>query len=196
MKRNSLICIVGKQASGKDSLMRYIVKEYGYRMAVSSTTRPMRSQEINGVDYFFLDEEDFFKQDLVEHRIYETIQDGKPATWYYGLTSNAIDTRDNSVVAVVDPHGLEQIIDYMGSDDVISIYVDADYESRLFRAMVRDSKFELDEFYRREYTDHQKFEDAICKMDYIVLNLDLNEAIRQIDEILEKEGLSHGRCEN
>jgi len=193
---NKLICLVGKQASGKDSLCRYIAKEHGFKIAVSSTTRPMRSQEVNGVDYFFLDDEDFFKQELVEHRIYETIQNGKPATWYYGLTPNAIDTKDNSIVAVVDPHGLEQIINYMGSDDVISIYVDADYESRLFRALVRDTKFELDEFYRREYTDHQKFEDAICKMDYIVLNLDLNEAIKQIDEILEKEGLSHGRCKN
>ena len=107
MKKNSLICLVGKQASGKDSLMRYIVKEYGYRMAVSSTTRPMRSQEVNGIDYFFLDEEDFFKQDLVEHRAYNTIQEGKPTTWYYGLNSNAVDVKDNSVVAVVDPHGLE-----------------------------------------------------------------------------------------
>ena len=32
------------------------------------------------------------------------------------------------------------------------------------------------------------------KMNYIVLNLDLNKAIKEIDDILEKEGLSHGRC--
>ena len=97
-------------------------------------------------------------------------------------------------MAVVDPHGLEQIIDYVGEDKVLSIYVDADYESRLHRALVRDVKFELDEFYRREVADHQKFEDAIYKMNHIVLNLDLNKAIKEIDEILEKEGLSHGRC--
>lgn len=61
-------------------------------------------------------------------------------------------------------------------------------QSRLHRALVRDAKFELDESYRREVADHQKFEDVIYKMNYIVLNLDLNKAIREIDDILEKEG--------
>ena len=191
-----VICILGKQASGKDSLARYIAKQYDCKIAVSSTTRPMRSNEVSGIDYFFLDDKDFFKQDLVEYKEYNTLSDGKPAIWYYGLTSNALDTKYGNVVAVVDVHGLEQIIGHVGENNVLAIYVDADYESRMYRAIARDAKFEINEFYRREMTDGEKFDDVTYLVNYTVLNLDLNKAINEVNIIMKKEGLADGRCED
>lgn len=188
-----LVCFIGKSASGKDSMARYLQTKYDFRLAVSSTTRPIRTNEVDGVDYHYMSVKDFFKQELVESREYHTILNGQPDIWYYGLTYNEIDVTEDNVVAVVDPHGLEQIIEHIGEENIVSIYVDAPYDYRLKRAMLRDPKFEQAEFERREIKDQEKFGSAIERMDYVVMNLDLQMTSKEIDRILQKEGLIHGK---
>ena len=56
MKSNkSRIILCGKAASGKDHL-RKILEGRGFKYGVSYTTRPPRKGEIDGKDYFFLEE--------------------------------------------------------------------------------------------------------------------------------------------
>ena len=50
--------IMGKSASGKDTIYRRLMedKTFAFHTLVPYTTRPMRSTEENGRDYFFTDE--------------------------------------------------------------------------------------------------------------------------------------------
>ena len=50
--------IMGKSASGKDTIYRRLMedKTFAFHTLVPYTTRPMRSTEVNGRDYFFTDE--------------------------------------------------------------------------------------------------------------------------------------------
>ena len=55
---HSKIALVGAGASGKDFL-RSKFQDRGFVYGVSSTTRPPRNGEENGVDYYFLTDEEF-----------------------------------------------------------------------------------------------------------------------------------------
>ena len=53
-----LFCLIGKSASGKDAIFRYLRdnKELGLKEIVPYTTRPMRKGEENGFGYYFVDQ--------------------------------------------------------------------------------------------------------------------------------------------
>ena len=67
MKNKSRIILCGKAASGKDHL-RKILEGRGFNYGVSYTTRLPREGEIDGKDYFFLEESEF--EELIESNFF------------------------------------------------------------------------------------------------------------------------------
>ena len=58
-KKGSLIVISGFSGAGKGTVAKRLVKDYGYSLSVSATTRAPREGEVDGVDYYFKSEADF-----------------------------------------------------------------------------------------------------------------------------------------
>ena len=61
-KQYTIMAIMGKAGSGKDTLCRALLKEPEFLNAkpiISCTTRPIRDNETDGVDYHFLTNEEF-----------------------------------------------------------------------------------------------------------------------------------------
>ena len=54
-----MFAIIGKTASGKDTLAKELCEKYGYRRVISYNTRPMRKGEKDGVTYHFITPEEF-----------------------------------------------------------------------------------------------------------------------------------------
>ena len=54
-----VIAFVGKSGAGKDYCMKQVAKDNNWHIIVSSTTRPKRDYETEGVDYHFLTEKEF-----------------------------------------------------------------------------------------------------------------------------------------
>lgn len=52
----TIIAIVGNSGTGKTHLSNYLKLRLGIPVIVSYTTRPRRENEVNGRDYFFIDE--------------------------------------------------------------------------------------------------------------------------------------------
>ena len=97
-----MIIIVGESASGKSSVEKYLVENYGYKKIVSYTTRQPRNGEIDGVDYHFVNKSLFLE--LKEKGFFaETAQYNE---WYYGTAKE--DCTDDKI-AVLTPHGLRQL---------------------------------------------------------------------------------------
>lgn len=71
--------IMGKSASGKDTIYRRLMedKTFAFHTLVPYTTRPMRSTEVNGRDYFFTDEAGLSRLQeagrVIELRSYQTV---------------------------------------------------------------------------------------------------------------------------
>lgn len=106
MINKKVILLVGPSGSGKTVLGRYL-NSLGIAELVSHTTRPMRINEINGRDYYFVNNEDFLKLDKAEYTEYP-----KGSGTYYSLTKNEIKSKcekNNTVFAITDIYGARQI---------------------------------------------------------------------------------------
>jgi guanylate kinase len=78
-----IIILTAPSGAGKTSITRYLLNKYPDRLAfsISAATRPARGEEKNGVDYYFMSEEDFtFKIQHEEFIEWEMVYEGK----YYG----------------------------------------------------------------------------------------------------------------
>ena len=85
-----LFCMMGKSASGKDTIFKAIVSDQslGLHTVIPYTTRPVREGEAEGVEYWFVNEEQFqqFKADgkIIEDRCYQTIH----GPWRYFMVDD------------------------------------------------------------------------------------------------------------
>ena len=57
MTKKTIICLVGKTGTGKDTIAKFLYETFGIESICSYTTRPKRDYEINGVEHYFIDKE-------------------------------------------------------------------------------------------------------------------------------------------
>ena len=105
--------IGGMSCAGKDTIQNYLLQK-GYTAIISTTTRPMRPKEINGIQYYFKTVPEFLdlirNNELVEWREYHTTVKGLPDTWYYGVEKKFVDLSENNVV-VLDSTGYYKFVE-------------------------------------------------------------------------------------
>ncbi len=124
-----MIVLSGASASGKTEAAKMLTQKYGIVKAITTTTRSMRCNEVNGRDYFFVSKEQFeqmIKEDqFVEHTLYN----GN----YYGSTKNQI--ADNKSV-VIDLEGLKS---YSALNDkrIVTFYLSTSEDVRFRRMLER-----------------------------------------------------------
>lgn len=155
-----MIVLVGESASGKSSIERFLVNNYEYKKVVSYTTRPPRNEEIDGVDYHFIDTEKFLKLKsegfFAETAMYRE--------WHYGTAKE--DCTDDRI-AVLTPHGLRQIKKINGIN-VTSFYINVPRRDRLIKILQRGDNIE--EAYRRSLSDVGQFDGIEDEVDYMIHN--------------------------
>ena len=61
MKKGLLIVLSGPSGVGKGTVRRYIMDNFKLELhySISMTTRPRRDKEVDGVDYYFVSNEEF-----------------------------------------------------------------------------------------------------------------------------------------
>lgn len=156
-----IFCIVGKSGSGKDTIYHKILSEKPENMVpvIPYTTRPKRADEKDGVNYFFVTNEELesYKESgqIIELRQYHTVQ----GLWSYFTVKFTIDeTKDYILITTLE--GVNGIIRQYGSEIVHVVYMDIDERERLLRCINREAKeAEPDylEICRRYITDYEDF---------------------------------------
>lgn len=141
------ILLLGKSASGKDTLRKYFL-EVGFKEALSHTTRPMRDYEKDGVDYHFITMEKFLQLEkenfFIESEIFRE--------WKYGRSYEAVNIA-NVLISTVT--GIENMIDKLGRDDFFIIEIICDEAVRIERSLKRGDNPE--EVERRRIADDLDF---------------------------------------
>lgn len=195
-----LITLTGASSVGKDFIVnttKRLVPEL--KFVVSHTTRPMRYNEIQDREYHFIDIEtatEMLNSDqFIETRQYN-VSIGE--TWLYGIHKDEIELEsDNVYIAIVDFQGLEKIKKYLRKnnaiDSLVSIYIDADYQTRLKRALSREgimTNEQVEEVVRRFSDDILFVEPAKEHCDIVMHNNsveDLIDIIAKIRELVNNE---------
>ena len=165
-----MIVLVGESASGKSSIEKYLVENYGYNKIVSYTTRQPRPNEVDGVDYHFISVDKFLKlksEDFfAETAVYNN--------WYYGTAKE--DCTDDKV-AVLTPHGLRQISKLKGIN-ITSFYISVPRRDRLIKILQRGD--DIDEACRRSLSDVGMFDGIEDEVDFVINNDGYNKSIEKM----------------
>lgn len=152
-KKIKLIALFGESGTGKDTIQKWLVKNYNLNGLVSYTTRPKREGEINGVNYCFIDE-NFFKDLISMNRLLEyTIFNN----WYYGTPS--IDLSDTQInIGVFNIIGINNIkLAFKDKIEVFPIKIEVEEKIRLIRILQRENNPNCSEICRRFLTDKDDF---------------------------------------
>ena len=185
-----VIILTGKSCSGKDSVRRELEK-LNFNNIVSYTSRPIRENEVDGIDYNFVNRGQFEKmimtEQMIEYRTYNTLFNGNPDTWYYGLRKEKLDfTKKHTVILDLD--GVENFIKYYGRENCFIVYMCCPKEERKRRAIERGS-FDITEWNRRLVADDKDFKSKKLKkiIDFTIVNMNNDiEDIPRIAQILNK----------
>lgn len=188
-----LFCLLGYSSVGKDTILKQVLKDMDdVKPIISTTTRPMRKGETEGVEYYFIDDTEFFRRgtDFVEQRIYHTKvkENGveKDATWRYGIERAELE-KDDYLIVIVDSVGYKELKNYVGNNKIVPIFISAPQEELKARALARgDLEAEVD---RRLKDDYERFMDFRVRTVYHeVKNGEgrLEEAIKEVENIITK----------
>lgn len=136
-----IFCLIGKSSCGKDTLYKRILAEgdLPLKTLVSYTTRPIRNGETDGVEYYFLTEEQLqvLEQEnkIIELRAYHTVH----GIWkYFTVNDHQIDLLKQDYLVIGTLESFQKLRAYFGNDKLIPLYIEVDPGERLQRALNRE----------------------------------------------------------
>lgn len=174
-----MIILLGKSASGKDTVVNNLIHNYyGYEKIITWTTRPMRPGEKQDLTYHFTDDEDFEEKIeegfFAEWKKYNSVF----GTWYYGTAVQDITNNSNNKIIILTPSGYEDIKEYINNEEILSVYLDSS-----LRTLYKRLKFRGDnpkEIKRRLLHDIKDFKGIKNKVNVVIKN-----NTRDLDELTE-----------
>lgn len=164
-----MLIILGKTASGKNTIVNELVKNYGFKQLVTYTTRPKRKGEIEGVTYHYISLEEFKKKDregfFAESNYFCPASGGE---WAYGTSLEDFKKADDKTVLITNPRGYYSLLSNIGLGHDCSIYIMAKEDILLDRLEERGDSFL--EAQRRIVSDREDFEDVEDYVDFWIAN--------------------------
>jgi len=176
-----LFVLMGKSATGKDTMAKALLSHLSEKQSegvsgiklreiVEYTTRPMREQEQEGIDYHFVSEKRLHELTasgkVIECRCYHTIH----GPWYYfNVDDGQFDRKQENSLLITTLEGYAKIRNYFGAEKVIPLYLEISDRTRLHRALEREdcqTSPKYAEMCRRFLADNEDFsEERLKKLD-------------------------------
>lgn len=189
----NLIVISGPSGCGKGTICDKLLKRNkNLVMSVSMTTRLPREGEKDGVNYYFVSKEEFEKR----------IQDGKFLEYsnhydnYYGTPKDKVDDLLNQGIDIIDEieiNGALQINNVM--KEAIFIFIMPPNMRELKKRLIKrktETKEQIIDRFKRAYKEINE----VSKYNYIVINDEVDLAVKKIEAILLSEKCRVDRIED
>lgn len=193
-RRGFMFVLSSPSGAGKTTLSRRLLTSHlGLTLSVSVTTRPMRPMEIDGKDYFFINDETFStmaaENKLLEHA---TVFDYK-----YGTPKEHVSVsldRGLDVLFDIDWQGTRQLASSC-REDLVSVFILPPSMSELERRL-RTRAQDSDEVVQKRMSKAEAEISHWAEYDYVVVNTDIDSTLSRIIHILEAERTKRSRQTN
>lgn len=188
-EENILLILSSPSGAGKTTLTKKIQQKYqNFKISVSHTTRSPRENEIDGVDYHFVSDDEFNK--LVKNKSF--YEHAKIFDKHYGTSKKNVDKliKKNDIIFDIDWQGTKQLSKFKNLN-LVKIFLTTDNKQELRKRLVKRNQNSTEEVEKR----FEAFDEDIKHWDdydYILINKNLEVCFKQIENIimLEKKKLS------
>ena len=182
MSENGAILVLsGPSGAGKSSLIKKIEEKIGaFYFSISTTTRPMREGEVEGVHYHFVNKEEFQKDIEEEHFLEYALVHGN----YYGTSIKPVKEalkEGKIVIFDIDVQGHDAVQNRLG-DITTSVFITTPTLKELKHRLTSrgtDAQDVIDGRIEMATREVQR----ISEYDYLVINDDLDLAAQQLVSI-------------
>ena len=178
---NIMVILSSPSGVGKTTLTKKIQQKYqSFKISVSHTTRLPRSNEVDGVDYFFVPIEKFEKL-IKENKFYEY---AKIFGNYYGTSKEYVDKNiiTNDILFDIDWQGTKQLNQFKNLK-LIKIFLITEDKKELKKRLVKRDENTPEEVNKR----FKSFDEDIKHWkdyDYVIINKNLDVCFKQIENII------------
>ena len=178
---NIMVVLSSPSGAGKTTITKKIQQKLNsFKISVSHTTRKPRLNEIDGVDYNFIDTKTFEKK-IKENFFYEY---AKIFDNYYGTSKIAVNNiiQNNDIIFDIDWQGNQQLSKF-GELNLLKIFITIKSKKNLKDRLVsrnQDSKSEVEKRLNSFDIDIKHW----CDYDYIVTNENLENCFRHVESII------------
>ena len=185
MNEGIMIILSSPSGAGKTTLVKLLSERKGFVTSISHTTRTPRSNEVDGLDYYFVDIEKFEK--MINGR--EFLEYAKVFKNFYGTTkTNILEelNKGNNVIFDIDWQGTNQIISQKLKNKLLTFFILPPSREELFKRLSnRDMKDKLIAEERMKQFD----KDVLHWKDYnyVIINNDLEVCYKQISDYIDCE---------
>lgn len=188
-----LFVIMGKSATGKDSLYNEIVERHPeLHRIITYTTRPIRERETFGKEYYFVSREEMYSMreqgKIIECREYDTVF----GPWFYFTADDGqIDLSKGDYILISTLEGYKKLQCAFGIECIVPVYIEVEDLERLDRAVERERRQKkpcVQELCRRFLADEEDFSEQKLQMAGIekrIINDDFDAAVASIEKLIE-----------
>ena len=181
--KNIMVILSSPSGAGKTTITKKIQQKYpSFKISVSHTTRKPRSNEVNGVDYYFVSSSEF--EELInKNKFYEY---AKIFENYYGTLKDNVDEtiKKNDIIFDIDWQGTKKLSQFSNLK-LIKLYLITENKSELKKRLIKrnlDSKKEVQKRFKSFEEDVKHWNDY----DYVIINKNLDTCFKQIEKIILK----------
>ena len=182
--RNIMIILSSPSGVGKTTLTKKIQQKHrSFKISVSHTTRSPRSNEVDGVDYFFVSTKQFEKL-IKEKKFYEF---AKIFGNYYGTLKKNVDeiTIKHDLIFDIDWQGTKQLTKFKNLN-LTKIFLIAENKEELKKRLIKRNQNTPEEVEKR-FNSFDKDIEHWNDYDYVVINKNLEVCFHQIEKIIKEQ---------
>ncbi|MFH1613498.1 MAG: guanylate kinase [Planctomycetota bacterium] len=189
-KKAALVVISGPSGVGKSTICKEVVKRLGAFMSVSATTRAKSPNEVDGVDYYFLEKDEFEKKIKDSNFLEYAEVFGN----YYGTFRKPVEQalrQGKCVILEIDVQGALQVKKVFA--DVLLIFILPPTQSELAERIShrgRDSEEATGERLQGAGTEIAA---AWRYYEHMVINEDLEQAISEVMQIINGHSIGESQ---
>ena len=177
-----MVILSSPSGAGKTTLTKKIQQKYqNFKISVSHTTRKPRSNELEGIDYFFVSHDEFQKN-ISGNKFYEY---AKIFDNFYGTLKDSVNSllkKNNDILFDIDWQGTQQL-DRFKELNLIKLFLVPPDKKELEKRLIQRNQDQPNVIKKRL----KAYDDDIVHWvdyDYVVINDNLENCFAQIEKII------------